>query len=352
MSAWLHRLNSRLATGCAAALLCAAAFVSCGDPGEDLASTESRDSAAAARLEAPAVMEARVDQARVKMGDPVTLTVEVRHDANVDVELPAVLDVFENALIKGAGLWSPFEAPGDRRGQRCSVTLDPGIGPIVVIPPFTLRWRLRPDDEAAEGEDWTEETSDPITVEVDAVTADDAELIEPLEGFELPEPKVESKAQDDWRLLAAVGGGLVLLAGLVVFLFREKKRRAIVPPTPDEVARRELSRLGEMGLLDRGEFREYYYRLTAILRRYIEDRFGLMAPERTTEEFLAEMRNDPAIPAAEQETLASFLASADLVKYARAEPPRDESQRATETARRFIESTRAVGEGGPHVDLR
>ena len=40
-------------------------------------------------------------------------------------------------------------------------------------------------------------------------------------------------------------------------------------------------------LVERGELERYYVGLSAIVRRYLEDRFGLRAPEMTTEEFLA-----------------------------------------------------------------
>ncbi|MEZ6195562.1 MAG: hypothetical protein R3F20_07520 [Planctomycetota bacterium] len=322
--------------------------VALGGCGRDEAAPVAAKAADRAALEDPAVFEARVDESRVKLGDRVTFTAEVRHDADVEVRLPPVLDVFANALVHEAGRWEESEGYGGRRVHRIRIVLDPGLGPIMGIPALELGWRR----EGAEV--WETIRSEPITVEVEAVTAADEDLREPSEGFELPPPPAEARERRDLRVLAAGGAVLLVLGVLAFVLLRRRRARAIVPPSPDEVARRELARLAERGLVEAGRVKEYYYVLTGILRRYIEDRFGLQAPERTTEEFLAEMRHAPAIPAEEKPTLESFLASADLVKYAKHLPAHDEARRATETARRFVEATarRAGAEGGADVAVR
>ena len=60
-------------------------------------------------------------------------------------------------------------------------------------------------------------------------------------------------------------------------------------------------------LIAKGLVREYYYRITNILRHYIEDRFGLLAPERTTEEFLTEMAHTNQLDAAHKILIREFL---------------------------------------------
>jgi hypothetical protein len=75
------------------------------------------------------------------------------------------------------------------------------------------------------------------------------------------------------------------------------------------------------------------------VRQYIERRFSLMAPERTTDEFLAEVRNDPSLSGPHKELLSSFLQAADMVKFARYEPEQREIDQALSAARDFIEQT-------------
>ena len=73
----------------------------------------------------------------------------------------------------------------------------------------------------------------------------------------------------------------------VPFLLRRKagaEREEKIPA--HEQAYRELERLLARELIEKGQVKEFYAGVSGVLRRYIENRFGLKAPERTTEEFL------------------------------------------------------------------
>jgi hypothetical protein len=96
---------------------------------------------------------------------------------------------------------------------------------------------------------------------------------------------------------------------------------------------------------------EYYFRLADIVRGYIERRFGLLAPERTTEEFLREARQDRSLTAEQKDMLGRFLRAADLVKFALHRPEPAEAASALAAARRFVTETAprdadAAGAGG------
>ena len=70
----------------------------------------------------------------------------------------------------------------------------------------------------------------------------------------------------------------------------------------------------------RGLVKEFYLRLTGIVRQYVEDTTGIRAPEQTTEEFLRDMRSRAAFPPERSVRLAEFLEAADLIKYAGQQP--------------------------------
>ena len=76
------------------------------------------------------------------------------------------------------------------------------------------------------------------------------------------------------------------------------------------------------------------------MRRYLEDRFELRAPELTTEEFLASVGESPDLSREHQVLLREFLRQADLVKFAGVRPAADDIQQSVDAARQFLEETK------------
>jgi hypothetical protein len=117
-------------------------------------------------------------------------------------------------------------------------------------------------------------------------------------------------------LLPAVIAGVVLLAlgalGLWRWLRRRRRPRVLLP---FEIA---LQRLEEMrALMQPEDAREFSIAVSDVVRRYIEERFGVTATHRTTEEFLHDLLESSHAPLARHRALLSeFLQQCDLVKFA------------------------------------
>ena len=111
-----------------------------------------------------------------------------------------------------------------------------------------------------------------------------------------------------------------------------------MPPGSAEAALAELSALLAQGLAEQGLFREFYQGISDLVRRYVERRYAIRAPERTTEEFLREAQDSPAL-SGHSELLKSFLRHCDLVKFARLQPEPAEVAAAVEACRSFITRT-------------
>ena len=75
------------------------------------------------------------------------------------------------------------------------------------------------------------------------------------------------------------------------------------------------------------------------VRYYLEERFEIRAPERTTEEFLRELRSTDRLLKDQKESLGEFLASCDLVKFAKYEPGETELRGLHGSALRLVEET-------------
>jgi len=164
------------------------------------------------------------------------------------------------------------------------------------------------------------------------------------EGADLRDVKAPEPIPIDWRPFYWIGGGvlaLLLLGALAYHLFVRPKRAAPAPPpTPAHmVALAALDALRARKLVEQGAFKDFYSTLSDIVRRYLEDRFHVRAPEMTTEEFLLTTSRDGRLAAPHRRLLGEFLTESDMVKFARHVPTIADSARAFEAARRFVDDT-------------
>lgn len=145
-----------------------------------------------------------------------------------------------------------------------------------------------------------------------------------------------------WQFWAGVSVTALLLT-LAYALYRWHKRgrpgkpQRIAPPWETALAR--LASLEAKGWREAGKLEPYYVELSAILRHYIEDRFNLHAPERTTPEFLIEASTSGKLTDEHQRMLASFLRYSDRVKFAKLEPTAEDAARNYTEVKRFVEET-------------
>jgi hypothetical protein len=149
-------------------------------------------------------------------------------------------------------------------------------------------------------------------------------------------------ADHRWLVGLGIGVGLLVLALPVAWWLRRRAARPepVVPPGSWALA--ELDRVEALGLPAAGEVERYHTLLSDVVRRYLELRFALRAPQQSTEEFLEAMRHSPQLPAEQQELLRDFLRRCDLAKFARAGFSEEECRVAGRTAREFVEQTRVA----------
>jgi hypothetical protein len=164
---------------------------------------------------------------------------------------------------------------------------------------------------------------------------------------------------DDLRLLQAPGPWwtqwwAITLAAAVVcsvafyFLLRWRRHaahRALRGGAPAaaaafEDALAELERL--FALVEEERSRPYAIESSAIIRRYLERRFEIRAPRRSTEEFLLEARHSPKLGESQQSLLGEFLGCCDFLKFARGLATREELEKLHRSAIDFVSATRAV----------
>ena len=138
-----------------------------------------------------------------------------------------------------------------------------------------------------------------------------------------------------------------LLAWLIAWLIARymSKRKATPRPAPKIpahiVANKALVELGHRKLWQKGKVKAYYTALTSILRTYISGRWAIGALEMTTDEIIAELR-DHEMPMQSRTDLITILRTADMVKFAKAEPEAEENEESLSRALYFVENTKLV----------
>jgi hypothetical protein len=142
-----------------------------------------------------------------------------------------------------------------------------------------------------------------------------------------------------WAWVGWVLAGLAALAVLAWAWRRWQKRRAQVPSVPIVPPHVRAKQRLEEALALIGQPREFCILVSDTLRLYLEERFDFHAPERTTEEFLYELRETNRLTSTQKESLGEFLTRCDLVKFARYEPGMAELRDLHASALQLVEET-------------
>jgi hypothetical protein len=145
---------------------------------------------------------------------------------------------------------------------------------------------------------------------------------------------------------AGIGlAGLLFLLLLIYIIRRLIKQKPLLPTrTIIELAHtralRDLDLLKEEKLWQQGMVKQYYTRLTDIVRIYIEDRFDVPAMEQTSDEMLNSLKKLTVEDEASFAALKEILTLSDLVKFAKALPFPNENESNILNAYLFVNHTK------------
>lgn len=302
-------------------------------PGNKVINAEKNETNESA---ASVVVNASVDRNETTIGDKIRLTIAIEHDPDVEVSFPEFGEKLADFTIKDYGITGPKKSKTGRIEQKEWYLLDTFLTGSYVIPPLTIRYKTTDggSNDIETKEIFVEVKS--VINEEEAVT-DIREIIGPV-NIPINYSIIYLIIGGAFGLLAAIGGS--------IYFFKRKngvKKDAAPPPAAHEIAYKELKDMIELDLISKGMVKEYYYRLSNIARRYIENRFALMAPERTTEEFLSEMADAESMEKEHKGLIKIFLRQCDLVKFAKYGPNSEEIDGAYNAAKKLIDETKLVG---------
>jgi hypothetical protein len=282
----------------------------------------------------PLTVHVRLDKTKMTIAETVLLELEAAVGQGYEVKMPKVDKVLENFGIVD------WDNPGDRLDANDNVVstyryrLEPFLSGNYEIPAFTFVFHDINEVEAKH-----ELSSEPIEVEVASLLGEQRKelVIADIEDVvEMPK-----KASLWW--VWVVSAACIMTAGGGWFYLRRKRAAELIRilKPAHEIAYARLQALVKDNLINAGRIKEFYERISDILRHYIEHRFDLRAPERTTEEFLIEIQSTHVLSQSNKDALGEFLQHCDLVKFAKHRPTREQIQRTFDLAKNFIEKTKS-----------
>ncbi|MFH2137719.1 MAG: hypothetical protein ABII88_04350 [Candidatus Omnitrophota bacterium] len=291
--------------------------------------------------ELPSV-RAYVDKAEITIGEKIKYTLEVDYNKSAKAEFPIIDVEMGGFAIKDFGQEPPRKTGRKSLQEKRWYLLDTYTVGSYVIPQQQIKIILA-DKQIKKI------TAPEVFVEVKSVLGQEGQA-EGLRDIKSP----VSVAADTTRLILVLLGSLLLIAGIMIFWrfcsFRSSRPVLWAALPAHEQAFRELERINSLNLLNEGKIKEYYYLVSNCLRSYLENRFGLRAPEQTTEEFLAEVIATDQLKGRDINRLKEYLQHCDLVKYAKFEPGKSDIEKLMTTTRQFVEETKLVGSPQSIVD--
>jgi hypothetical protein len=282
---------------------------------------------------AASLLDASIDRDTITVGDPIRLT--IRSSATPG-EAPLLPEFPEGKIGPFSILDRSPVREETRDGVRTAV-LD------LRVTAFETGALEIPALEAGEGAAATA----PISVTVRSVGLD-------ASGRPRDVKRPISLGRDWLRTLLLPALALLLAAaGLYAYLRLRRRAKAPVPVLrpvdlrpAHVIAGEALDALEREYAGDDGVPRAFCFRLSLVLREYLDRRYAIPAPERTTREILRELRREN-LRHDEAALLRDVLSRCDIVKFRGIEPGRAEANEVLRGARGFVEKTREAEPPAP-----
>ncbi len=283
-------------------------------------------------------VQARLDTSRARIGDRLTLTLTAHSAAGETVQFPDLKSHLDKFVLLD-------ELPAERVEEEGGAAL---IRRSWIIAAFeTGRLEVSGLPLAVMHADGVVDTlwTEPLPLDVISLVQDTLDAqIRPLRDL--------VEAQRLWKRIAfwAVVG-LAVLAALLILWRRYLRRRAdrlagdvsSLPARPAHlVALDELDRIKSLGLIENGEIKRFHILVSEAIRRYLEARYGVLAPEMTTWELTAVLRDRRDMDSGLKELLRGFLEDCDMVKFAKYVPKIVEINATFNRAYEIVEKSRPV----------
>jgi hypothetical protein len=293
-------------------------------------------------------VNASIDTARVLIGDQSKLTLSISYPQGLDIQIPT----YKDTIITGIEIveQTGFDTVNTKNGYvelKNILTITSFDSNLYYIPPFEVEFYNNDKvlDIAVSNSLSFHVLSIPLDPKNPNMLIDIKAIKET--PFNMDEFVFYVKQYFPYIL------SLVLLIGLIVFvvLYFERKNANKIKAEPekpkepaDVIAYRELENLKTSNLLKKGKVKDYHSLVSEIVRRYLENRYGILAMEETSSFIMKEMQQGKYTKLEEIVCLKDILSVSDLVKFAKYQPNDYENDTILKNAYQFVDNTKFVEE--------
>jgi len=241
---------------------------------------------------------------------PLTFAIVIDSETGLEVTMPSPVTMSPGWSL----LHIRTPTVTGQAGQRVRWQQEFVLDALLPLGPHTLtlaplRYRVPPGD-------WQEIAWPPLAVEVVPPRMNPGELRDITAIEELPVPP--SIWQHSYWL--ALGATCFVGMVLAVTLCMRLRRRTCASMSPTNRALHELARIRALDLHAAGAAVRFHGLLANVVRNFLENRFGLQARRRTTEELRAEVASHTMFSSEQKNELLGFLDACDRAKFAGVQP--------------------------------
>lgn len=283
------------------------------------------------------VVTASFDTSRVLIGDHVNYTVTVDQPSDMQLNIQLLRDTICKGLeILDGPLADTLDSQGRRQIINKYVVTSFDSGYYYVAPVYA---------EKVEENGVKRFYSDYSLLEVARVNIAPADTSSVIYDIVPPYKAPLTVGEMLPWLLYAILAAIVIYAiyRLISFLDKSRKKEEveeeIIREPAHVIAFRELERLKGEELWQKGETKEYYSRLTGIVRQYLDHRYDVNSLELTTAETLSTLVKKGFKRDEQYKKLQKILDFSDLVKFAKHKPSGEENEAHFDESKKFVEAT-------------
>ncbi|MBL8956487.1 MAG: hypothetical protein JNK82_37275 [Myxococcaceae bacterium] len=291
----------------------------------------------------PLEVNTRAVPTKARLGEPFTIEVVLTHvkEQRYDLQPPASTDDFDVVDVARSRADGPDSATTTFKVQMVAFQLGK-----LTSPPLTF-------------DVWAAQAQGTFSVpgtEVELVSSLPPDADQTGAGLYDINPPLDVAVRT-WRLLYALAIAIAVALGAYAVMRWLKRPKAVIAEAPKPLealevrAKRALDALRAEDLPGKARVREYYFRLSEIVRSYLGERYGFDALESTSPELLESLRrlHTPGLPLKE---LQEFVNESDFVRYAKATVDPNACKNAIELAYHIVHATTPSASPTPHAQLR